>query len=114
MQLHSWDHDATRPDLPRCLSVLRGITDTRPTLYRPPGSTELRDTNNSTIVAPRRAVIAPFDHTRPGVAETVRRVLFAARAGAVIALHAGVADTRAALPAILAGLRNRGLRFATL
>ncbi|MBC8138382.1 MAG: polysaccharide deacetylase family protein [Fibrella sp.] len=114
LQMHSWDHDASRPSLSRSASLLQEITGIRPTLYRPPGSTELRTADGTAPASPRRPVVPTYDHSRPGPREITRRVLFATRPGAVIALHAGVADTRAALPDILAGLRNRGFQFAVL
>ncbi len=114
LQMHSWDHDGSRPGLARSADLLRTITGVRPTLYRPPGTTELRTADGTTPASPRRPVVVPYDHSRPGAREITRRVLFAARPGAVIALHAAVADTRAALPDLLAGLRNRGYRFALL
>lgn len=114
LQMHSWSHDASKPELSRSADLLQTLTGTHPTLYRPPGSTELRAADGTTLAIPRRPVVAPFDHSRPGPREITRRVLFASRPGSVIALHAGVADTRTALPSILDGLQNRGLRFAVL
>ena len=53
-------------------------------------------------------VINPYDLDRPGESELLRRVLYAARPRAVVLLHAGVAQTCDALPALIASLRQRG------
>lgn len=59
----------------------------------------------------------PADWSRPGAAVIVQRVLGEVHPGSVILMHDGPAQreqTLAALPAILAGLRARGLRPVTL
>ena len=114
LQMHSWDHSAQRPELSRCAEVLRKITGVAPAYYRPPGSTELRLSDGITLATPRRTTTAVYDHQRPGVAELTRRILFAARPGVILQLHAGVSDTRAVLPNVIVTLRRRGVTFATL
>jgi peptidoglycan-N-acetylglucosamine deacetylase len=111
LQLHSWDHRAEAPQLDRCVRALRETAGVRAALYRPPGDAEVRRLTGERLALP---VVNPYDYTRPGEAELVRRVLLAAKPGSVILLHAGVAETRAALPRILDGLRRRGLTFRTL
>jgi peptidoglycan/xylan/chitin deacetylase (PgdA/CDA1 family) len=57
------------------------------------------------------------DYARPGVATIVRRALAGARPGAIILMHDGGGDrsqTIAALPAIVRGLRRRGLLPVTV
>ena len=57
------------------------------------------------------------DYRRPGVPTIVDRVLAGARPGAIILMHDGGGDrseTIAALPAIVKGLRDRGLRPVTI
>jgi peptidoglycan/xylan/chitin deacetylase (PgdA/CDA1 family) len=57
------------------------------------------------------------DYTRPGVSAIVRSALAGAHPGAIILMHdAGGerAETIAALPAIIAGLRKRGLHPVTI
>lgn len=114
LQMHSWDHSAQRPELTRCAEALRKITGVSPTFYRPPGSTELRLADGTTLASPRRTTAAVYDHQRPGVAELTRRILFAARPGVILQLHAGVSDTRTVLPNVITTLRRRGVTFATL
>jgi peptidoglycan/xylan/chitin deacetylase (PgdA/CDA1 family) len=57
--------------------------------------------------------VDPQDWRRPGSAAIVERVTTAARAGSVILLHV-LPQTAAALPAIVSGLRSRGLHPVTL
>jgi peptidoglycan/xylan/chitin deacetylase (PgdA/CDA1 family) len=57
------------------------------------------------------------DYTRPGVAAIVQRALAGAHPGAIILMHDGGGDrseTIAALPAIVAGLRRKGLHPVTV
>ncbi len=57
------------------------------------------------------------DYTKPGVAAIVQRALAGARPGAIILMHDGGGDrsqTIAALPAIVHGLRQRGLHPVTI
>jgi peptidoglycan/xylan/chitin deacetylase (PgdA/CDA1 family) len=57
------------------------------------------------------------DYRRPGTAAIVRAALAGARPGAIILLHDGGgnrAQTVAALPKIIAGLRSRGYRLVTV
>lgn len=59
----------------------------------------------------------PADWSRPGVSTIVSRVLGQVRPGSIILMHDGPAqrqETADALPAILDGLRSRGLRPVTL
>jgi peptidoglycan/xylan/chitin deacetylase (PgdA/CDA1 family) len=54
-----------------------------------------------------------LDYTDPGASAVTRTVLSQARAGSVVSMHFGHSGTVAALPAILDGLRQRGLRAVT-
>ncbi len=111
LQLHSWDHRAGEPQLERCSRLLEALAGTAPGLYRPPGSAALLRLGGG---RESRPVVNPYDFQRPGTAELSRRVLLAAKPGSVILLHAGVGETRAALPGLVASLRKRGLAFAVL
>jgi peptidoglycan/xylan/chitin deacetylase (PgdA/CDA1 family) len=114
LQMHSWEHDAANPNLPRCIRTLCDLTGSAPTLYRPPGHSELYSADGRTPVTPRRPVVNPYDFQRPGPAELTRRILHAAGPGSVIQLHAGIAETRNILPGLLEAIRRRNLSFATL
>lgn len=54
-----------------------------------------------------------LDYTDPGAAAVRRTVLARIRPGSVVSLHLGHQGTAEALPAILAGLRARGLQAVT-
>ncbi|MGX5186094.1 polysaccharide deacetylase family protein [Streptomyces avermitilis] len=54
-----------------------------------------------------------LDFTSPGAPAVTRQVLGGIRAGSVVSLHFGYADTVAALPALLHELDRRGLRAVT-
>jgi peptidoglycan/xylan/chitin deacetylase (PgdA/CDA1 family) len=112
LQMHGWSHDAGAPDLGRCARIIRDVTGAAPTLYRPPGSSLLLRADGRTPAAPRRPVVNPYDYLRPGRAELSRRILSATRPGAILQLHAGVAETRDILPDLIRSLRRRYLGFA--
>ncbi|WP_369032475.1 MULTISPECIES: polysaccharide deacetylase family protein [Streptomyces] len=54
-----------------------------------------------------------LDFTSPGAPAVVRNVMADARAGSIVSLHFGYADTVAALPGLLHELDRRGLRAVT-
>lgn len=109
--IHSWSHDGGRPELARCVAAIREASGLVPELYRPPGSEKVLNLRGQALPLP---VDDPYDYTRPGVDELVRRVLMGARPNAVIQLHAGVEDTVRALPKILKNLRERGYVFEVM
>jgi peptidoglycan/xylan/chitin deacetylase (PgdA/CDA1 family) len=55
-----------------------------------------------------------LDYTDPGPSAVVRTVLGSLRAGSIVSLHFGHADTVAAMPAILEGIKTRGWRAVTV
>ncbi|BAJ27337.1 putative hydrolase [Kitasatospora setae KM-6054] len=57
--------------------------------------------------------VDPHDYADPGADTVTRRVLKAAAAGSVVALHMGHPGTVTALPAILDGLTQKGLHAVT-
>lgn len=109
LQVHSWNHDADKPQLTRCVAALKRLGAT-PTLYRAPGHVAVVRLSGEALPL---ATITPFDETRPGEAELRRRLLLALRPGIVL-LHAGVAETRAVLPDVLEAVRRRGWQTARL
>ncbi|WP_406502285.1 polysaccharide deacetylase family protein [Streptomyces sp. NBC_00500] len=54
-----------------------------------------------------------LDFTSPGAAAVTRNIMGEIRAGSIVSLHFGYADTVAALPAVLEELDRRGLRAVT-
>jgi peptidoglycan/xylan/chitin deacetylase (PgdA/CDA1 family) len=55
-----------------------------------------------------------LDYTDPGADLVVNTTLRAAQNGSIVSLHFGHADTVAALPRVLDGLRQRGLHPVTM
>lgn len=92
----------------------------RPRLFRPPyGSfnpTTFRELRHLHLLMVLWSVDTG-DYTQPGVAAIVERALAGAKPGAIILMHDGGgnrSETIAALPAIVEGLRKRGLRPVTI
>jgi peptidoglycan-N-acetylglucosamine deacetylase len=93
---------------------------TRPRLFRPPygsfNSTTLRELRRLHMLMVLWSVDTG-DYARPGVQAIVYRVLSGAAPGAIILMHDAGGDrseTIAALPAIVEGLRRRGLHPVTV
>ena len=128
---HSYNHPEVPPfaKLPRRLledeialgaeSLVRlGI---RPRLLRPPGGSVSPAVVQAAEARGERVVLWSVDPAdwRPGVTarQIARRVLGAVRPGSIVLLHDGGGDrsaTVAALPAIVKGIRRRGLRLVEI
>jgi peptidoglycan/xylan/chitin deacetylase (PgdA/CDA1 family) len=97
-----------------CAKVLRTLTGSQGRWFRPSGTTRATPT---ILAAAGRAGYAeclsfdvdPQDYTDPGAASIVSRLLAGVRGGSIVSLHLGHAGTVQAMPAILDGLRSRGL-----
>lgn len=105
VQCHSWSHDAENPQLERCHREFRSVLGIDFRYYRSPGGERIVGLEK------QLPVVDPYDYTRPGRTELMRRVLSAARPGCEIQLHAGVMDTTEALPTLIEKLRERGFSF---
>jgi peptidoglycan-N-acetylglucosamine deacetylase len=99
------------------IEVLGG---TRPRLFRPPygsfNATTFREMHHLHLMMVLWSVDTG-DYTLPGTNAIVRRALEGAKPGAIILMHDGGgnrAETIAALPGIVKGLRKRGLRPVTV
>ena len=57
--------------------------------------------------------VEPFDYQDPGKAVVASKVLDAVARGSIVSLHFGHQGTVDALPEILDGLRQKGLRTVT-
>jgi peptidoglycan/xylan/chitin deacetylase (PgdA/CDA1 family) len=101
-------------EIVKCALVLRSLTGSPGRWFRPSGTTRATP---AILAAAGRAGYAeclsydvdPQDYTDPGTTEVVTRVLDAVRAGSIVSLHLGHRGTVEAIPAILLGLRSRGL-----
>jgi peptidoglycan/xylan/chitin deacetylase (PgdA/CDA1 family) len=101
-------------------AVLRAAGVRQPALFRPPYGAYDRAT--LALLRERRMTMVMWsvdseDYRRPGADAIVANVLRAAKAGAIVLLHDAGGDRRqtiAALPRIVAGLRERGFRLVTV
>jgi peptidoglycan/xylan/chitin deacetylase (PgdA/CDA1 family) len=130
--LHSYAHDrlfalkgarAWRKDLARGARIIEGITGEKPRLFRPPIGHTVPHTARVVRDLGMRIIgwdVGARDGIRAKPADVARRVLDAAHDGSIVLLHdaaergdhepAGVA----ALPAILDGLKKRGIEVVPL
>ncbi len=122
---HTWSHPtladlaraAARTEIQRCRKVLVEVGGSPGRFFRPSGG------QRSTALIRELAGAAGYpvclsydidslDWTDPGPA-VIRHNTLAATAGSIVSLHLGHPGTVAAMPGILADLRDRGLRPVT-
>jgi len=106
-------------------AVIEGIIGSKPVLFRPPygaGDRKGSDPGADAVASKLHDHIIewnddPNDWTRPGTDVITQRVLDAATSRTVVLLHDGGGNrsqTVDALPAIIAGFRQRGFLFTTV
>ncbi|HEU0238732.1 MAG TPA: polysaccharide deacetylase family protein [Micromonosporaceae bacterium] len=106
-------------EIDECADVLRRLTGSIGTWFRP---SQTQFATPTILAAAARAGyptslsydVDSLDYTDPGVDAIVATVLRLARNGSIVSMHAGHAQTVAAVPTVLAGLRHRGLRPMTM
>jgi peptidoglycan/xylan/chitin deacetylase (PgdA/CDA1 family) len=106
-------------EITRCADVLRRLTGSAGRWFRPSGTVHA---TQAILEAAGRAGygtslsydVDPADYADPGAAAITSRVLAAVRAGSIVSLHLGHLGTVQAMPAILDGLRSRGLAAVTM
>lgn len=109
VQMHSWSHDASKPELRKLEALLKSLGAT-PTLYRPPGSEFI-------LRGPAKLklrVVNPYDFANPKPEELERRIMHRVSNGCIIQLHAGAEVTQRRLGAIIDALKARGYEFETI
>jgi peptidoglycan-N-acetylglucosamine deacetylase len=129
---HSYSHPIylyhrarrTRQELERAQAVISETTGIRPRFARPPCGVRTRAYFAATRSLGLRTVqwdVAGFDWKQRSAKQIARDVLHGARAGSIVLLHDGNSDgkrdrreTIAALPLIIKGLHDKGLRVAPL
>ena len=129
---HSYSHPIylyqrarqTRHELERAQAVISETTGIRPRFARPPCGVRTRAYFSATRSLGLRTVqwdVAGFDWKRRSARQIAREVLHGARAGSIVLLHDGDSEgkrdrreTIAALPLIIEGLHDKGLRVAPL
>lgn len=131
VQNHTWSHPDLRRradgviagELQRTSDAVEAITGVRPTCVRPPYGARNMRTDAAAAAQGLRTVIWNVDsgdsrRRRPTAEQIVRNVLRQANGGGLMVLfHDGGARhdaTSAALPAVIAGLRERGYSFVTV
>jgi len=101
----------------RCNEVMDALDIRKPLFLRPPGG----GFNLKIFYAMRRMnmrlalwSVNAIDYDGRPASEIINNVVKSAKPGSIILMHSGVQETVKALPAIAAGLRERGFRFVTL
>jgi peptidoglycan/xylan/chitin deacetylase (PgdA/CDA1 family) len=110
--------EAAFAEIQACADRLRKLTGSPGRWFRP---SQTQHATEALVAQARRAGyetvlsydVDPLDYQDPGAATTTERLLAGIRAGSVVSLHLGHPHTVAALPAILDGLRQRGLTPVT-
>jgi peptidoglycan/xylan/chitin deacetylase (PgdA/CDA1 family) len=113
-------HRVIRQEIAWTRGVLRRL-GRQPTLFRPPGGSFSPYVIETAGSYGQRVVLWSVDPTdwKPGATakQIARRVLRAVKPGSIVILHDGGGDrsaTVAALPRIIRGIRERGLRLAPI
>ena len=124
---HTWSHlpmrrlssAQARREVSRAAALLTSLTGSRGSWFRPSGTPRSTGTIRRAAAASgyHRCLaydVDPLDYTDPGSALVASRVHRDAVSGSIVSLHLGHPGTVAALPAILDGLAQRGLRAVTV
>lgn len=118
LDINSMSEAGAFMEIRECADLLRRLTGSAGHWFRP---SRTPHATSAVQRAARRAGyrhclsydVDSLDYTDPGAAAVGRTVLRAVRPGSVVSLHLGHPGTVAAMPAILDGLRRRGLRAVT-
>jgi peptidoglycan/xylan/chitin deacetylase (PgdA/CDA1 family) len=118
LAISSLPPDQAYAEIDRCAQRLRQLTGSIGTWFRP---SQAQDCTAAVSAQARRVGythclsydVDSLDWQDPGAAVVTRTVLDQTRAGSVVSMHFGHTGTVAALPAILAGLHQRGLSAVT-
>ncbi|MEY9967775.1 peptidoglycan/xylan/chitin deacetylase (PgdA/CDA1 family) [Streptacidiphilus sp. MAP12-16] len=110
--------DQAYAEIARCADRLKQLTGSVGRWFRP---SQAQDCTPTVAAQARRAGyghclgydLDSLDYTDPGAPAVSRTVLAAVQPGSVVSLHFGHTGTVTALPAILDGLHQRGLRAVT-
>jgi peptidoglycan/xylan/chitin deacetylase (PgdA/CDA1 family) len=105
-------------EIEQCAARLQKLTGSPGIWFRP---SQTKHANPMLIEQARKAGyrtvlsydVDPLDYEDPSAAQIAERLLAAVHPGAVVSMHLGHQHTVAALPAVLAGLKSRGLAAVT-
>ena len=109
---------AALAEIEQCAARLRKLTGSPGVWFRP---SQTQHADPMLIEQARKAGyrtvlsydVDPLDYQDPSAAQIAERLLDAVHPGAVVSMHLGHQHTVAALPAVLAGLKSRGLAAVT-
>jgi peptidoglycan/xylan/chitin deacetylase (PgdA/CDA1 family) len=120
---HTWSHPTlsddnrveTRDEIARCRRLLTRLTGNAGTWFRPSGTQfattlMLHEAGAAGYRVSLSYDVDPLDYTNPGSAVVTQRVLHEAKAGSIVSLHTLYAGTADAMPGLLSGLQDAGLR----
>jgi peptidoglycan/xylan/chitin deacetylase (PgdA/CDA1 family) len=123
---HTWSHQtmprlspgAAQAEVQRAADELRALTGSPGRWFRPSGTAQSTPTIQAAAAAAGYGAcllydVDPLDYTDPGPTSIEDKLLGAVQNGSIVSLHLGHAGTRDALPAVLDGLRQRGLAAVT-
>jgi peptidoglycan/xylan/chitin deacetylase (PgdA/CDA1 family) len=114
--------EAMADEITRCRDVLMRLGGTGGTFFRPSGTADGTTTPSTAVLGAAGAAgyrtvlgfdVDPLDYQDPGAAAVAQRTLAAVAPGSVVSLHFDHPGTIEALPTILDGLTQRGLRPGT-
>ncbi|SDC75949.1 polysaccharide deacetylase family sporulation protein PdaB [Shouchella lonarensis] len=113
------DDEEVIRDMRRSKEVLQQLTDTAPTLLRPPNGAftkqtlALADEQSFDVV---HWSVNSYDYKNPGTEAIIENTLSHTQAGDVLLFHASdsVKQTEQALPTILTALKKQGYTFVTI
>lgn len=124
---HTWSHPsmsrlgarAAQVEVARAAEELRALTGSPGRWFRPSGTARSTPTIQTAAAAAGYGAcllydVDPLDYTDPGAASVEDALLGKVQNGSIVSLHLGHAGTRDALPAVLDGLRQRGLAVVTV
>jgi peptidoglycan/xylan/chitin deacetylase (PgdA/CDA1 family) len=111
LEVHGWEHDSNA-DPARCASLLQSLYHQAPHWVRLPGKSTITALSGKGKFAGK--TINPYDYSRPGKAELLRRILNALGPGSMIQLHAGVDETVQILPELIDEAKKRHLKIGAL
>ena len=109
-------------EIQRCRDLLVQLTGTGGTFFRPSGTDDgVTSPSAETLAAAGQEEyryvlgydVDPLDYQNPGADAVTSRVLGGVKAGSIVSMHFNHPGTIAALPAILAGIHQRGLTPVT-
>jgi peptidoglycan/xylan/chitin deacetylase (PgdA/CDA1 family) len=111
--------DAAQAEIAACAATLRRVTGSIGRWFRPSQTPHATPTIKAAAARAGYPVCLSYDvdsldYTDPGATAVVSTTLAAVRPGSIVSLHFGHEDTIGAMPALLSGLRERGLTPVTM